>query len=278
MIGALRLISRCIPRFVRLAFYRYIHRTLPSVIPTVCGSSAARLLPFGLCLKESGHATTRNEATALQLVEEYTKDIPAPKSIDHVTVEDGTGFILMTRIPGDQLDLVLFRMTNEERKALGRDLWACIKQLRRVPNTASKDLITNTYGGPAYDYRFDDRKCGPFNSTTDLANYLAGRSTEEETRAVYPELAPLYEKKHEVYLTHSDLHQSNIFVQAGKLAGIVDWEYAGFKPEYWEYTKSLWAYCARGSQKTILDEAFKDEDYHKELEAEMCLWEHRPVF
>lgn len=40
------------------------------------------------------------------------------------------------------------------------------------------------------------------------------------------------------YFTHSDLHRTNIFVRQGRLSGIIDWEHAGFKPEYWRYTNS----------------------------------------
>lgn len=216
-------------------------------------------------LKQNGQATAKNEETALQLVEKYAKDIPAPK------------FILMTRIPGDRLDLVLFRMTYEERKALGRELDDCVKKLRGIPNNASRHLITNSYGGPAYDYRLNDRECGPLDSAAELATYLSRKPAEEQARAVYPDLAPLYTKKHKVYFTHSDLHHSNIYVHTGKLIGIVDREYAGFKPEYWGYTRSLWAYFARKEQKLIMDEAFRGEDYREELEAEMRLWEHRLV-
>lgn len=47
---------------------------------------------------------------------------------------------------------------------------------------------------------------------------------------------PVLDKPHRICFTHSDLNASNILVKDGRLAGIVDWEFAGWYPEYWEYT------------------------------------------
>ena len=37
--------------------------------------------------------------------------------------------------------------------------------------------------------------------------------------------------------THSDITPRNILVKDGKITAIVDWEMAGWYPEYWEYTR-----------------------------------------
>ncbi|KAK6840103.1 hypothetical protein PG987_005969 [Apiospora arundinis] len=39
--------------------------------------------------------------------------------------------------------------------------------------------------------------------------------------------------------THGDLNPSNIFVRGDEVVGIIDWETAGWYPDYWEYT-SAW--------------------------------------
>ena len=36
-------------------------------------------------------------------------------------------------------------------------------------------------------------------------------------------------------LSHCDLAPRNILVDGGKITGIIDWEFAGWYPEYWEY-------------------------------------------
>lgn len=37
--------------------------------------------------------------------------------------------------------------------------------------------------------------------------------------------------------THADMSPENIMVKNGKITGIIDWEFGGWFPEYWEYTK-----------------------------------------
>jgi Ser/Thr protein kinase RdoA (MazF antagonist) len=49
-----------------------------------------------------------------------------------------------------------------------------------------------------------------------------------------------------ICLTHGDLHLGNILViissdepRQVRISGIVDWEQAGWYPEYWEYCKAM---------------------------------------
>lgn len=49
--------------------------------------------------------------------------------------------------------------------------------------------------------------------------------------------------KYAIYFSHGDLHLSNIIVSGSPgcraIAAILDWEQAGWYPEYWEYCKAL---------------------------------------
>ena len=42
---------------------------------------------------------------------------------------------------------------------------------------------------------------------------------------------------HAIVFTHRDINPRNILAENGKITGILDWENAGFFPEYREYTK-----------------------------------------
>ncbi len=46
-------------------------------------------------------------------------------------------------------------------------------------------------------------------------------------------------KDHDVILTHNDFDPRNILVQGAKVVAILDWEFSGFYPEYWEYCKAV---------------------------------------
>jgi len=55
--------------------------------------------------------------------------------------------------------------------------------------------------------------------------------------------------------THGDLNPFNILVREGKVVGIIDWEFSGWYPRYWEYTsawfgnvtRTEWRACFLGS-------------------------------
>ena len=42
--------------------------------------------------------------------------------------------------------------------------------------------------------------------------------------------------------THGDLRFANIMVKDGSVSGIVDWEFSGWYPEYWEFCKALYVW------------------------------------
>ena len=46
---------------------------------------------------------------------------------------------------------------------------------------------------------------------------------------------------HSIVFSHGDMHAHNILIQDGHVVGILDWEMAGWYPEYWEWCKALWA-------------------------------------
>jgi aminoglycoside phosphotransferase (APT) family kinase protein len=45
---------------------------------------------------------------------------------------------------------------------------------------------------------------------------------------------------HEVVLTHGETSLRKISDRDGKIVSILDWEMAGYYPEYWEYVKALY--------------------------------------
>lgn len=61
----------------------------------------------------------------------------------------------------------------------------------------------------------------------------------------------------------------------GRLSGIVDWECAGFYPEYREFTKLMYGAERFPEIQRIIRDTFT-EDYEGELEAETLLWNDTP--
>ncbi|KAF3892246.1 APH domain-containing protein [Trichophyton interdigitale] len=267
-ITCLRTALSLIPNFVRIKLYMFIDRLIEYWDPVLKGSHVKNL-PLGLCLKKSDR-NIKNEANALLAVEKFTT-INAPRLIDSVMIDATSGFIIMTRIFGDRLDNVYFLTTWEERKKIGEDLAKWIAEMRQILNK-SNYLIADTLGGPISDHRFSGESWGPFNTVSDFIDRLTRDVTKPRNE---PPLSLLYERKYDVCFTHSDLHMSNLFVTRGRLSGIIDWENAGFKPEYWEFTRSLWPYGGERNLCYIYTCAF-DGKYDDELEAEVFILHHSP--
>lgn len=73
------------------------------------------------------------------------------------------------------------------------------------------------------------------------------------------------------------MSMSNLLVERGQLSGIIDWEHAGFKPEYWEYTRAVWSNMNDDKLASDFSLAY-DKNYDEELEGERMLWRLKPVF
>lgn len=229
-----------------------------------------KFLPFGLCLK-IGRRVTKNEANALLLAEKHTS-IPAPRLINCTLDERKKGgYLLMTTVPGVPADQVFWKMTYEERDQMARDLGKWITQYRRIPNNHGY-VFCNTAGGPLLDHRTAHfGPCGPCNSKSDFLDHIIAKPLRNHSS-----ITPLYERKHRVYFTHADLHLSNLMVQGGRLCGLIDWEHAGFRPEYWEYTKAVWPYMGSKRFRYMYSLAF-EENYEVELKGEREIWRQYPT-
>ncbi|KAK2760389.1 hypothetical protein FQN54_002459 [Arachnomyces sp. PD_36] len=262
-----------LPRFLRIPLFKFIDRQVEYWDPEQKNSDV-KLLPFGLVLKK-GRAHTANEANALLMVEKHTS-INAPRLIDSVMVDETWGFIFMTRIFGDRLDRVYYRTTHEELNQLGKDLAKWIAELRQIPNE-SKYLIANTLGNAISDHQFEHETWGPFNSVGDFNNHLVRNVFNLQHNINKRPLSILQERTYQACFTHSDLHMTNIFLRQGRLHGLIDFEDAGFKPEYWEFTRALWPYGGSKRDCYIYRTAFEGK-YDDEWDAEAFILSNSPMF
>lgn len=226
-------------------------------------------LPFGLYIKECINAP-QNEPNALKLVEKYTT-VPAPRVVD-VGQYDGKTYLILSRLPGQQLGDVTHLMSYDERNTFADDLAACVSQLRKIPNNTPYKF-GDTLGGPMVDHRIPGGRGGPFNTESDFNNHLTSHLDCTISEALGGQVTVLQD--HHSCFTHSDFHASNLLVENGRLSGIVDWECAGYKPEYWEYTKAIYGSNWKPIQQAIFNRTFGNE-YNAELELERKLWKLTP--
>jgi thiamine kinase-like enzyme len=66
--------------------------------------------------------------------------------------------------------------------------------------------------------------------------------------------------------THSDLNPFNILLQGDRVVGIIDWESAGWYPQYWEYTSNWFGNRTKSGWQGTLSNFF--DTYPEELKME----------
>ncbi|KAJ0413942.1 kinase-like protein [Aspergillus carlsbadensis] len=254
-----------LPQWLRVSCYNLLAKIGRKLYPLEVNIWSQRL-PLGLYMKKCTRAG-QNEPNVLRLIKEYTM-IPAPQLID--TWENaGITYILMTRLPGVPIGDVRHLMSYQERDRFSDNIHACVEQLRKIPNSTPY-LICDSLGAEIADHRLPGNKGGPFKTEDDFNNHLTSHLGEPFSEVI--ERKNLSVQQHtQFYFTHSDLHHSNLLVENGRLSGIVDWESAGFRPEYWEFTKAMYGTTGPGIMRDIWWRAF-GRQYEAELEVEQQLW------
>ncbi|GAM86715.1 hypothetical protein ANO11243_047340 [Dothideomycetidae sp. 11243] len=159
----------------------------------------------------------RNEAACIRFIRENT-DIPVPKVV--CTFEDDESVYLITEIvPG----VCMADLPEEKRLVVEKELW---KHQRTMWS-----LRSNKIGGPSgivilpgrvHDFReeYKDRPEG-FN---------------DMLKAEFKDMQYRTSDKDDFVFCHNDYAQQNILVDPDtlKITGILDWEYAGFFPRWFD--------------------------------------------
>jgi hypothetical protein len=190
------------------------------------------------CIYKYGTRVKRNEYDAMKLVAEATY-VPVPRVVQYEQLGK-MGIIAMSVIPGVPLSSTWTTMPSHSRKSVLAQLKGYVAEWRRIaqPAECSGAFVCGAMGGvvsphvPIPGRRFT----GPFlddptfRKAIGASYYMhAGRRrTPEEVADALPPSSSV--------LTHCDLVPRNILVYGTRITGIIDWEFAGWYPEYWEYT------------------------------------------
>jgi Ser/Thr protein kinase RdoA (MazF antagonist) len=87
---------------------------------------------------------------------------------------------------------------------------------------------------------------GPFSSLEGFYDYLFAPASahtfesDAEYQKTLSRAKKLQNQQHRIVFTHGDFKAHNILVgDDGHLSGFLDWESAGWYPEYWEFTTAM---------------------------------------
>lgn len=235
----------------------------------------------GLCTPISKHLIVKTgkrvhltEAATMKFVAENTS-IPVPKVYCSFVHKD-RAFILMERIRGDGVPQVWRRLPAEDRQKIYPQLRRMLQELRALKPPHGTGVMSCA-GGSLYDSRM--KQCGPrfgpFKTIQDFHFWLReelrpsevnNRDSDSEWQGLEKMAAMQDGPWPPPVFTHADLNPSNILVRKDKIVGILDWEFSGWYPNYWEYTSAWYGNLTRLAWQDVLAQFL--DPFPEELEME----------
>ncbi|TFK33826.1 kinase-like domain-containing protein [Crucibulum laeve] len=186
-----------------------------------------------------GHRIDLAEAETLAYVAEHTS-IPVPK-VRRACCSDEITYIVMDLVDGVELSSVWYKMSGIAKRRVIDQLKDYLAQLRSL-KPPTNGAIASVNSGPLRDIpRVGVGQFGPFANQDEFHHFLrAGCSLDmfKDMEGGH-NFINTYTQQYEIKFTHGDLAPRNIMVKKdGTVTGLIDWDCAGWYPEYWEYTKA----------------------------------------
>lgn len=203
-------------------------------------------LSKGIIVKE-GNSVGLTEAATMAFIAAQTS-IPVPRVHCSFNYKNKT-YIVMRRIRGKTLAHALPSLSDLEREHIFTQLREMLQELRALP--APGMAIESCVGGSLHDSRIprSGPRFGPFPSTRDFHYWLREglqpeQHPERENNEDWADIKRMVTMQDQEWgsppvFTHGDLNPFNIIINNKEVAAIIDWEFSGWYPYYWEYT-SVW--------------------------------------
>lgn len=84
------------------------------------------------------------------------------------------------------------------------------------------------------------RSGGPFATMVEFHDWLVRPPKRSQTQSMYwHQITTQLGAESPIVFTHGDIAARNILVRDGRIVAVLDWEFAGWYPEYWEYVFAL---------------------------------------
>ncbi|KAI1412933.1 phosphotransferase enzyme family protein [Hypoxylon sp. FL1857] len=210
---------------------------------TKLGSKCSQYIRDGQkIIVKSGPTTRMAEAETMKFVR-GTTDVPVPEVYDaYRDSKSGQVIIVMEYVEGERLDKVWGRLSREDKMSITVQLSSYFMELRGIHGR----FIGSIDGSPCADPYFasDPEAYGPYDNEVQFNRGLVKAwLTEREDEPFIQLLCDTLIQTmtgHKIVLTHNNLDPRNILVRGSEVVAILDWEQAGYYPEYWEYCRALW--------------------------------------
>lgn len=222
----------------------------------------------GLCVPiskhkivKTGRRTHLTEGATMKYLAENTT-IPVPK-VYCTFLHKKRAYIVMERIEGEELPKVWRSLSKESLEGIFsqlRKIFQELRTLRPLPGTGVESCV----GGSLYDSRIPrgNPRFGPFRTIPEFHSWLRRDLKPEDLKdrekdQDWHDLQDMISKQDGQWpppcFTHGDINPFNILVREGKVVGIIDWEFSGWYPDYWEYTSAWFGNITRTEWQSMLD-------------------------
>ncbi|KAI5464362.1 kinase-like domain-containing protein [Mariannaea sp. PMI_226] len=214
------------------------------------------------------------EAATMSFVTANTS-IPVPR-IYCSFVHKNRAFLVMERIRGSSLAEAWRTLSDADLENIFSQLRRIFQELRALPLPPGTG-VESCQGGSLRDSRIARSKprFGPFKTIHGFHLWLREdlkpeehptREDDEDWKRIKEMVAKQDGPWPPPVFTHGDLNPFNILVRGDRIVAIIDWEFAGWYPCYWEYTS---AWCGNLTRQAWQDLLTKFLDtYPVELEME----------
>lgn len=218
------------------------------------------LRPDGTAVKAGKHIRLE-EADALRIAE--ANGLPVPHVHETGIRADGMRFIRMDFIEGQSLDKLWVGMEHGKRKDIVRQLRHLVKCMRTIE--APPDTVGGCDGKTFRDTREHMTYYSPnCKDEQGFNQYLLDAIRNTTFSPMYRAFEGRLRTNHRIVLSHCDLAPRNTMVKDGQIVALIDWEEAGWFPEYWDYVKFFQRAVGCAGWAEWADEVF-EETYPNEL-------------
>ncbi|OIW26255.1 kinase-like protein [Coniochaeta ligniaria NRRL 30616] len=185
---------------------------------------------YTTCSDGMGANDHPNEALALRFVKEHTS-IPVPQ-----VVSSDWDRITMEYVEGQTLQQAWPVLTPDQRSDIMAQLSDYIAQMRALSGIHLGRLDGQGVVVPSVM----TRSGGPFGTLAGFHDWLVQPPKRLQAQSMYwHQITAQLGAEYPIVFTHGDIAARNIMMHDGRIVALLDWEFAGWYPEYWEYVFAL---------------------------------------
>ncbi|KZV69130.1 kinase-like protein [Peniophora sp. CONT] len=147
----------------------------------------------------------------------------------------GVWYFIMEELPGVPLETVIDEMTPEQLDHVADQLSCLLTEFRSLKSTSIGSVTGGPFKNVFFPWPYTPES--PWSSVDEYISYYRDLLSEYCAPDYVDELLACLPRDASVHLIHGDLLPRNILVDGSTVTAILDWEFAGHYPDFWEYAR-----------------------------------------